>query len=104
MHRDRMKNGCKSAVFFHRDALFFASRRKIISVATYQFFCRDALIAPREASFKPPAGHHLSLLSVLIEDAYRDKKMRLEGRKNRWGLTGLTVNTPKMHTSIHTLI
>jgi hypothetical protein len=61
-----MKNGCKMAVFFHRDALFFASRRTIISVATHQFFRRDALIAPREASLKPPAGHHLSLLLVIF--------------------------------------
>lgn len=41
-----MKNGCKMAAFFHRDALFFASRRTIISVVTHQFFRRDALIAP----------------------------------------------------------
>lgn len=41
-----MKNGCKMAVFFHRDALFLSSRRTIIYVATYQFFRRDALIAP----------------------------------------------------------
>lgn len=41
-----MKNGCKMAVFFHRDALFFASRRNIFFIATHQFFRRDALIAP----------------------------------------------------------
>lgn len=34
------------AAFFHRDALFFASRRNIFFIATHQFFHRDALIAP----------------------------------------------------------
>lgn len=61
-----MKNGCKSAVFsiamhyfFHPDAIIFPSRCTIISIPTHY-------LPPREVLLKPPAGHHLSLLSVLI--------------------------------------
>ena len=61
-----MKNGCKSAVFsiamhyfFHPDAIIFPSRCTIIFIAMHY-------LPHREASLKLPAGHHLSLLSVLI--------------------------------------
>ena len=61
-----MKNGCKMAVFsvamhyfFHPDAIIFSSRCTIIFIATHNYLHRESL-------FKPPAGHHLSLLSVLI--------------------------------------
>jgi len=51
--------------------------------------------------------HHLSLLPVIIDASYLSsykvlsylKKEHKMGKKNSQGLTGLTVNTPKMHTS-----
>jgi len=51
--------------------------------------------------------HHLSLVPVIIDDSYLSpykalnylKKEHKMGKENCQGLTGLTVNTPKMHTS-----
>ena len=61
-----MKNACKMAVFsvamhyfFHPDAIIFSSRCTIIFIATHYNPHRESL-------FKPPDGHYLSLLSVLI--------------------------------------
>ena len=51
--------------------------------------------------------HHLSLVPVIIDGTYLSsykalsylKKENKMGKENCQGLTGLTVNTPKMHTS-----
>lgn len=59
------------------------------------------------AQFIATARLHLSLLPVIIDDSYLPqyktlnlfKKERLRGYFSRWGLTELTVNSPKMHTS-----
>ena len=69
-----MKNGCKMAAFFHRDALFFASRRNIFFIATHQFFRRDVIITPsrgiieasRWSSFKPLICLNIRHFSVFI--------------------------------------
>ena len=50
--------------------------------------------------------HHSSLLPVIIDGTYLSsykalsylKKEHKMGKENCQGLTGLTVNTPKMHT------
>ena len=55
------------------------------------------------AQFIATARLHLSLLPVIIDDSYLPqyktlnlfKKERLRGYFSRWGLTELTVNSPK---------
>ena len=64
------------------------------------------------AQFIATARLHLSLLPVIIDDSYLPqyktlnlfKKERLRGYFSRWGLTELTVNSPKCLLSPHSHI
>ena len=60
-----------------------------------------------DGRLSPSCRHHLSLIPVIIDGTYLSsykalrylKKEHKMGEKNSQGLTGLTVNTPKMDTS-----